>query len=201
MFETVVINFRELPNTSAELQHMLGASIVHVMAELSAPSRVLVIDAADAAIERSAGLLRDLLAAASNAGLGVVAVTADSAAEFVCEQMGVGRQQPTQMFSVNPLEDDELAQVAQRFPLLRGLLRNLPTTSLLRRLVVLDLLSRTGLELDAPMSEWECLELIWRKIVRGDGRVPCQNSSSSSHLGFHAIVRRSFDTHGSGPRR
>ena len=169
-FEAVVVNFRELPNTSVELQHMLGAPIGHVIAELSAPSRVLVIDAADAAVERSAGLLRDLLAAASNAGLGVVAVTADPAAEFVREQLNIGRQQAAQTFAVKPLDDDELAQVARRFPLLRGLLRNLPATSLLRRLVVLDLLSRTGLELDDPMSEWECLELIWSKVVRGDGR-------------------------------
>ena len=169
-FEAVVVNFRELPNTSAELHHMLGVPVGAVMAELSAPNRVLVIDTADAAVERSPGLLRELLAVASDAGLGVVAVSADSAAEFVREQMDIGRKQSTETFVVEQLDDGELDQVAQRFPLLRGLLRNLPKTSLLRRLVVLDLLSRTGLVLDNPMSEWECLDLIWRKVVRGDGR-------------------------------
>ncbi|AXH94726.1 ATP-binding protein [Micromonospora aurantiaca] len=170
VFEAVVVNFRDLPSTPVELRHMLGASVGQVVAEVSAPSRVLVVDAADAAVERSAGFLRDLLDAAWKAGLGVVAITADPAAEFVREQLSVGRQQSIQTFEVKPLDDDELARVTQRFPLLRGLLRNLSATSLLRRLVVLDLLSRTGLALDGPMSEWECLEAIWSKVVRGDGR-------------------------------
>jgi hypothetical protein len=169
-FEAVVVNFRELPNTSVELQHMLGTPLGQVMAELSAPRRVLVVDAADAAAERSAGLLLDLVAAASTAGLGVVAVAADPAAEFVREQLSIGRQHPAETFHVAPLDDADLAQVAQQFPLLRGLLRNLPGTSLLRRLVVLDLLARTGVALDGPMSEWDCLQIIWSKVVRGDGR-------------------------------
>ncbi|WP_346535610.1 ATP-binding protein [Micromonospora sp. DPT] len=169
-FEAVVLNFRELPNTSVELQHMLGTPPGQVMAELSAPRRLLVVDAADAAAERSAGLLLDLVAAASTAGLGVVAIAADSAAEFVREQLTIGRQRPAETFHVAPLDDDDLAQVAQRFPLLRGLLRNLSGTSLLRRLVVLDLLARTGVALNGPMSEWDCLQIIWSKVVRGDGR-------------------------------
>jgi hypothetical protein len=187
VFEAVVLNFRELPNTSVELQHLLGASIGHAVAEFSASGRVLVVDAADAALERSAGLLRDLFAAASEAGLGVVAVTADFAAGFVREQLDIGRQRPAQTFEVKPLDDDELAQVAQRFPLLRGLLQNRSATSLLRRLVVLDLLSRTGLALDDPMSEWECLELIWSKVVRGDGR-PAHGSPQAREEALLALA-------------
>ncbi|MEV4845108.1 hypothetical protein AB0K20_18075 [Micromonospora matsumotoense] len=169
-FEAIVVNFRELPNTSVELQHMLGTPLGQVMAELSAPRRLLVVDAADAAAERSAGLLLDLVAAASTAGLGIVAVAADPAAEFIREQLTIGRQHPAETFHVEPLDDADLTQVAQRFPLLRGLLRNLPDNSLLRRLVVLDLLARTGVALGGPMSEWDCLQIIWSKVVRGDGR-------------------------------
>ncbi|WP_230554382.1 ATP-binding protein [Salinispora arenicola] len=169
-FEAVVVNFRELPNTSVELQHLLGTPLGQVIAELSAPRRVLVIDAADAANERSAGLLHHLVTAASTAGMGIVAVAADPAAEFVREQLTIARQGSAQTFHVAPLDDTDLAKVAQRFPLLRGLLRNLPGASLLRRLVVLDLLARTGVALDGPMSEWDCLQVIWSKVVRGDGR-------------------------------
>lgn len=170
VFESIILNFRELPDTAAELQHVLGAPLGQVMAELSAPNRVLVIDAADAAAERSSGLLRDILIAAANAKVGVVAVAADPASQFVREQVELNCHQPAVTFEVGPLGDDELAQVAQQFPLLRALLHGLAATSLLRRLVVLDLLSRTGLELNASMSEWECLDVIWRQVVRGDGR-------------------------------
>jgi hypothetical protein len=169
-FEAVIVNFRELPNTSVELQHMVGIPLSQMMAELSAPHRVLVVDAADAAAERGAGLLLDLVTAASTAGLGIVAVAADHAAEFVRDQLGIARQGAADTFHFTPLDDTDLAQVTQRFPPLRGLLRNLPRTSLLRRLVVLDLLARTGVTLEGPMSEWACLQIIWSKVVRGDGR-------------------------------
>ncbi|WP_025348374.1 ATP-binding protein [Nocardia nova] len=170
LFEAAVVSFRELPSTSPEVQHLLGVSMRQVLAELSAPQRVLLIDGVDAAVDRSAGVLRDLLAAAAASGVGVVAVTADYAADFVGEELALGRSSRVRTLTVECLNDDEIAHVAECFPLLRGLLRNLPAGSLLRRLIVLDLLSRTGLELDKPMSEWECLQLIWSKLVRGDGR-------------------------------
>ncbi|WP_253834625.1 hypothetical protein [Actinokineospora globicatena] len=169
-FEAMVLNFRSLPQSSLELRAVLGMSMQDVLAELSAPSRVLVIDAADVVLERSAALLGDLVSAAAAARVGVVAVTSDQASGFVREQLelGFGRVQPS--FTMSPLGDEDVSVVADRFPLLRAVLRDLPANSLLRRPVVLDLLARTGSEPDNSLGEWECLQLVWSRVVRGDGR-------------------------------
>jgi hypothetical protein len=169
-FEALVVNFRALPETSMEFRSAIGASISEVLAELSAPIRVLVIDAADTALERSASLLNDLILSAAQAGVGVVAISADTAREFVEEQIALGFPGRVPSFVMQPLSDTDIQLVADHFPLLRTVLRDLPAASLLRRLVVLDLLVRTGVELSGPMSEWDCLQLIWSKIVRQDGR-------------------------------
>ncbi|PWK89491.1 hypothetical protein C8D88_102765 [Lentzea atacamensis] len=169
-FEAVVVNFRGLPQSSLELRAVLGMSLEDVLAELSAPSRVLVVDAADAALERSPGLLSDLVVAAAAAGVGVVAVTSDVASDFVREQLELGFGKSISSFTMTPLTDEDISIVSDRFPLLRAVLRNLPANSLFRRPVVLDLLARTGSEPDSSLGEWECLQLVWNKVVRGDGR-------------------------------
>ncbi|MCD2468600.1 ATP-binding protein [Streptomyces sp. MBT42] len=169
-FQSVVVNFRSLPQSSLELRAALGMSLEDVLAETSAPSRVLVIDAADAALERSAGLMSDLVLAAAAAGTGLVAVTSDVALGFVREQVELGFAKSVSSFAMRPLGDEEISVVSGRFPLLRTVLRDLPVNSLLRRPVVLDLLARTGAEPDSSLGEWECLDLVWSRIVRGDGR-------------------------------
>ncbi|MFD4971540.1 hypothetical protein [Streptomyces sp. NPDC058424] len=169
-FQGVVVNFRGLPQSNLELRAALGMSLEDVLAELSAPSRVLVIDAADAALERSAGLLSDLVLAAAAAGVGLVAVTSDAALGFVREQVELGFAKSISSFAMLPLGDEDVSVVSDHFPLLRAVLRDLPVNSLLRRPVVLDLLARTGSEPDSSLGEWECLELVWSRVVRGDGR-------------------------------
>ncbi|MFF5860313.1 hypothetical protein ACFY8B_32640 [Streptomyces sp. NPDC012751] len=169
-FQSVVVNFRGLPQSSLELRAALGMSLEDVLAEMSAPSRVLVIDAADAALERSAGLLTDLVPAAAAAGVGLVVVTSDVARAFVREQVELGFAKSISSFEMRPLGDEDISVVSDRFPLLRTVLRDLPANSLLRRPVVLDLLARTGAEPESSPGEWECLDLVWSRIVRGDGR-------------------------------
>jgi hypothetical protein len=169
-FEALVVNFRGLPQTSMEFRAAVGMSMEDVLAELSAPCRLLVIDAADAALERSASLLSDLVLSAAAAGVGVVAATSDTAADFVREQMALGFEKAVSTFTMEPLGDEDIHVVSDHFPLLRRVLRDLPASSLLRRLVVLDLLARTGLQLESSMGEWECLGFVWSKIVRGNGR-------------------------------
>jgi len=181
-FEALVVNFRGLPQTSMEFRAAVGMSMEDVLAELSALCRLLVIDAADAALERSASLLSDLVLAAAAAGVGVVAVTSDTAADFVREQMALGFEQEVSTFTMEPLGDEDINVVSDHFPLLRGVLRDLPASSLLRRLVALDLLARTGLQLESSMGEWECLELVWSKIVRGDGRPGLGSARLASRL-------------------
>ncbi|WP_198947325.1 hypothetical protein [Cellulosimicrobium sp. KWT-B] len=168
-FEAAVVNFRSLPQSSLDLRGVLGVSVQDVLTELSAPSKVLVIDAADAALERNAALLSDLVLAAKAAGVGVVAVSSDVASEFVREQLSTGFAS-TAPFKMDPLGDDDVAVVADAFPLLRPVLRDLPKNSLLRRPVVLDLLARTGVKLEGTLSEWDALNLVWTAVVRGEGR-------------------------------
>lgn len=168
-FEAVVLNFRSMPQSSLDLRGVLGMSIQDVLLELSAASRLLVIDAADAALERSAGLLSDLVLAAKAAGVGVVAVSSDVASDFVKEQLTTAFDTAAQ-FKMDPLGDEDVAVVADALPLLRPMLQNLPAKSLLRRPVVLDLLTRTGVAPAGSLGEWECLDLIWSKVVRGDAR-------------------------------
>lgn len=169
-FQGVVVNFRGLPQSSLELRAALGMPLEDVLAETSAPSRVLVIDAADAALERSAGLLSDLVLAAAAAGVGLVVVTSDVALGFVREQVELGFAKSISSFEMRPLGDEDISVVSDHFPLLRTVLRDLPANSLLRRPVVLDLLARTGAEPESSLGEWECLDLVWSRIVRGDGR-------------------------------
>lgn len=169
-FEAVVVNFKSLPHSTLELRTALGMSVQDLLAELSAPRRVLVIDAADAALECSAALLSDLVLAAKAAGVGVVAVSSDVASEFVSEQLTTGFGQSVVRFEVAPLDDEDVAFVAEKLPLLRPVLRELPKNSLLRRPVVLDLLARTGVKLDGKLSEWGCLNLVWTNVVRGENR-------------------------------
>ena len=169
VFEATVLNFRSLPQSSLDLHGLLGMSVQEVLAELSAPSRVLVIDAADSALERSAALLSDLVLAAKAAGVGVVAVSSDVASEFVQEQLSIGFA-TTVPFRMDPLGDADVAVVANAFPLLQPMLRDLPEKSLLRRPVVLDLLARTGVKLEGTLTEWDVLNLVWTNVVRGEGR-------------------------------
>jgi hypothetical protein len=169
-FEAVVVNFRSLPQSNLELRTALGMSVQDLLAELSAPHRVLVIDAADAALERSAALLSDIVLAAKAAGVGVVAVSSDAASAFVSEQLTTGFGQSVVPFEVTVLDDEDVALVAARLPILRPVLRDLPKNSLLRRPIVLDLLARTGVELHGKLSEWDCLNLVWTNVVRAENR-------------------------------
>ncbi len=169
-FDVLVVNFRNLPGTGMELRSVLGISFRDALAELSAARRILVIDAADAALERSSGLLGELLSAARETSVGVIAVSSTSSASFVKEQLAAVYSSGVDAYEVGSLSDDEVREVSDHFPLLRNVLRDLPTSSLLRRPVVLDLLARTDLEVESSVGEWQCLELVWRKIVRAEGR-------------------------------
>jgi hypothetical protein len=170
LFEAVVLNFRALPRSILDLNAAVGVSLQAALDELSAPSRVLVIDAADAALESSTGLLTDLAVAARSAGVGLVVVTAAFALGVVTAQIRAGYETTISSFKMTLLGDEDIALVADRIPLMRTVLRHLPANSLMRRPVVLDLLARTGLEPDSSLGEWECLQLVWKAIVRNDAR-------------------------------
>ena len=68
-YDVVCLNLRLLPPTMAELRSALGAPLDDLLAEMSAPTRVLVLDGADVVIERDDQLLVPLLRAALTAGV------------------------------------------------------------------------------------------------------------------------------------
>ncbi|WP_206682249.1 hypothetical protein, partial [Dietzia sp. B19] len=71
-FEYVVLNLRRTRDSVAALSADLGMPFADVLREVSADARVLVVDAADAALEGRGPLLREFAAAAHDAGLGLV---------------------------------------------------------------------------------------------------------------------------------
>ena len=82
--QAVCMNLRHLPATSLALQAHLGAPLAALLAELSAPQRLLVIDGADAISEGSETVFRYLADAARQADVTVIAVTANDARQL-CE--------------------------------------------------------------------------------------------------------------------
>ncbi|WP_329082428.1 hypothetical protein [Streptosporangium sp. NBC_01469] len=164
-FEALVVNLRRLPGSVPELTSVLGRGLREFLEDLSAPSRVLVVDGADGALEGQGPLLAEIASEARHANVGLVVVTADTAVEFVTDQVKRSYNDP-RPFTVPVLDDAEIATIAAGIPQMVGLLRDLPEQSLLRRLVVLDLLSRTGLTLGSSMTDWACLEVVWKGLVR-----------------------------------
>ncbi|MGO4587047.1 hypothetical protein AB4Z38_24665 [Arthrobacter sp. 2RAF6] len=148
----------------AALSSDLGMPLADVLSEMSAPSRVLIVDAADATIEGRAPLLRELAAAAHAAEVGLALVAADTAVEDAASTL-IGIYPNPRKFEVPGLDDAELRVVQDEVPAIAGALRNLPTKSLYRRLAVVDLLARTGTTVTAPLDDWGCLELIWKNLI------------------------------------
>ncbi|WP_221586301.1 hypothetical protein [Microbacterium sp. G2-8] len=174
-FQCVVLNLRRTRDSVAVLSADLGMSLTDVLGEMSAPDRVLIIDAADAANEGRAPLLRELAAATHAAGVGIVLVAADTAVSEASNTLH-GIYPDPQRFEVPGLDDNELRAVGTKVPAIAGALRNIPTKSLFRRLAIIDLLARTGSAVTKPLADWDCLELIWQDLI---GRAVGQSSAAA----------------------
>lgn len=162
-FQYVVLNLRRIRDSVAALSADLRMPLTNVLNEMSAPSRVLVVDAADATVEGRGLLLRELAAAAYTAKVGLALVVSDTAVEEAANAL-VGIFPIPRRFEVPGLDDAELHSIREKVPAIAGALRSLPTKSLYRRLVVIDLLARTGITVAGPLDDWQCLELIWNNL-------------------------------------
>ncbi len=168
-FESVYLSLRDLPERPSELHASLGAPLGRVLSEMSAPTRVLVVDAADRAAERAATPLAALLRAASNAGVAVCVVTAEAGrdtVEGIVADAGLGGMRSLELPG---LGDGEIADLAGAFPSLRRIADDRRAREMLRRPVIADLLTRAGVE-SVPLSTSEAMEVIWSRLVRRDGR-------------------------------
>jgi len=166
--DAVFLNLRQLPRTMVELRHALGAPLDDLLGELSAPTRVLVLDGADVVIERDDQILEPLLRAAIAADVTplVICATDGRAAVHAVMQNVAGS---VRQVAVEGLDDAELDDVVRAFPQLRRLVDVPRAKELLRRPAVVDLFVRSG-STGLPLSEADALDIVWTNLVRNAER-------------------------------
>lgn len=163
--QVVCINLRQVPDLPMKLEADLGTPLSTFLAELVAPQRVLVIDGADAATEGRTDVLRYLSGAAADAGVKVVAVTANHSSRVVRDILAESTKTLAAEHVVSPLDDLEIRKIVDTFPELRHIEANVRSRELLRRLVVVDLLVRGGVA-GAPLTETDAMSEVWAGLVR-----------------------------------
>jgi hypothetical protein len=175
------LNLRHLPATPFELASGLGAPLADVLGELSAPRRILVVDGADAAGDDRRDVLVQLVRAASEADVRVVAIASNETAAPLRDLLGeqLGTDGITDV-SVPVLTDAEINEVVAGFPQLERLASTPRSRELLRRLVVVDLLVRSGVS-EVPLSDLDAMQQVWEGLVRRSGR-------GSAHAREHALL-------------
>jgi DNA-binding transcriptional ArsR family regulator len=167
--QALCINLRHLPATSLELEAHLGAPLAALLAELSAPQRLLVIDGADAVSEGSENVFQYLADAARQAAVTVIAITASDARQLVRDIVAECRGGDVAEYLVPPLTDAEVEEVTAVFGELAALGANPRSRELLRRPVVVDLLVRGGVT-GTPLSDADAMEQVWAGLVCRQGR-------------------------------
>ena len=150
--EVVLLNLRQLPQRSFELLSQLGCSMETLLADLSAPRRLLIVDAADAATEGWSEGLAYLAEAARASDVRVIAVTSNEGRQVVHDVVAGRLGVEPASHVVDALNDDQLDEIASRFPTLARLLGNARSRELMRRLVVIDLLVRSDFS-GTPLSD------------------------------------------------
>lgn len=188
--DAIVLNLRHLSDNPLGLLSDLISPLDQLLAEMTAPTRLLVIDSAEAAAEHHGPVFAHLIRVAREAGLKVIAVAATEGAGSATEIMKSGGATVTD-YVVPPLTDDEIALSAEHFPELRALARDPRGRELLRRPIVVDLLGRAG-DPGVPLSESEALDHIWKDLVRNGGRrdsgLPDKREDVMLRLAAHAVA-------------
>ncbi|SNR95047.1 hypothetical protein [Blastococcus mobilis] len=187
--QAVALNLRHLPASQLELLALLSSPLEVLLGELTAPERLLVVDAAEAAAEEHADVLSYCVRAAREAGVRVVAITSTEGTAVVRQLLRSGAEDPRE-YTVAGLTDDELDAVAAHFPALRRLVDNPRARELLRRPIVVDLLGRAG-DPGLPLSESQALDHVWQHLVRNSGRrdqgAPDARENVMLSLAAHAL--------------
>ena len=167
--QALCINLRHLPTTTLALESFLGLPLAALLAELSAPQRLLVIDGADAISEGMFEPLRYLVDAALQADVTVIAVAANDARQLVRDTIAERSGGNVTDYLVPPLTDPQVNDVVATFGELAVLAANSRSRELLRRPVVVDLLVRGGLA-GTPLSDAEAMQQVWSGLVRRHGQ-------------------------------
>lgn len=167
--QALCINLRHLPKTSLEFESYLGAPLATLLAEFSAPQRLLVIDGADAISEGMSDVFQYVVDAAVTASVMIVAVAATESKQLVRDTIADRVSGQVVEFAVSPLTDTDIEAVVAVFGELAPLAANPRSRDLLRRPVVADLLVRGGLS-GTPLSDADAMEQVWSGLVRRHGQ-------------------------------
>jgi hypothetical protein len=138
--QAIALNLRHLPSNQLDLLTLLVTPIEKLLSELTAPSRALVVDAAEAAAEDHGQVFSYLARGARAAGFKVIAVATTEGAGAATQLMRSGSTNNPVDYVVPGLTDEELAYAATHFPALQRLVDNPRSRELLRRPIVIDLL-------------------------------------------------------------
>jgi hypothetical protein len=194
--QALVINLRALPGTPLDLIAALSEPLEELLAGLTAPRRLLVVDAAEAAAENRRDVFVHILRTAREAGITVVAVAALEGASVVIELMKAGGTEVRE-YIVPLLSDEEISGAVQHFPELNRLADDPKGRELLRRPIVIELLARAG-DPGVPLSEADALEHVWKELVRNgerrDAGLPDAREQVMLSLAAHALDNGPLDT-------
>jgi hypothetical protein len=159
------VNLRHLPRTTLEFVSLLGTPLESLLAELSAPIRMLVIDGADAVSEGMLEPFQYLLDSARVADMCVLALAANESRQIVHDTMADRLGKNVIECLMPGLTDAQIDEVVATFGELANLAANSRARELLRRPVVIDLFIRSGVY-GLPLSEADAMQLVWRGLVR-----------------------------------
>ena len=163
--QVLCLNLRHVSKRTVDFDARLERPLAALLAELSAPQRVLVVDGADAVAEGAGEVFRYILNAAQRSGVKAIAVTSDGSKRAVREDMVECFGGRVREHSVAPLTDAEIDEIVGNFPELKRLSVNKRSRALLRRLVVADLLVRGSVR-GVPLTEADAMEEVWSGLVR-----------------------------------
>ncbi|MGH3525930.1 MAG: hypothetical protein ACRDQ6_01290 [Pseudonocardiaceae bacterium] len=194
--QALAINLRHVPSTSLGLVEALSAPLEDLLAGLTAPRRLLIVDAAEAVAEDKRDVFGHIVGSARRSGVTVVAVAASESASVVVELMKAGGTQVRE-HTVLPLTDDEISIAAGHFQQLERLAANPKGRELLRRPIVINLLIQAG-DPGVPLSDVDALEHVWNQLVRNGGRRDSSFPDAREHvvlnLAAHALGQGSNES-------
>ncbi|MFH1688884.1 MAG: hypothetical protein ABIE42_01440 [Candidatus Eisenbacteria bacterium] len=195
-YQVLAINLRDLPVTPLDLIAALSEPLEELLAGLTAPHRLLIVDAAEAAAENRQEVFAHILRSARSSEVTVVAVAASEGAAVAIELMKAGGASVRE-YVVPPLSDDEISIAVRHFPELERLAEDPKGRELLRRPIVIELLARAG-DPGVPLSDAEALEHVWEQLVRNGGRrdagLPDGREQAMLSLAAHALTKGPVDT-------
>lgn len=167
-FQVVALNLRSLPESTLAFESYLGVPLSALLNELSAPSRVLIIDGADAVAEGKLHQWRYLLDAGRDSGSVVVAVATSETQQALRDTIAESGLEAIGECHVSSLDDAEIDALLVTFPELSVLAENERSRDLLRRPIVFDLLARGDLQ-GVPFSDADAMFQIWSGLVHKPG--------------------------------